>query len=42
MQYSIIVELVSIFYTYVDEEFEYHEQVEEMNDWDWDEFLAID
>lgn len=26
-------------YSYVDEEYEYYEQAEEMNDWDWEVWL---
>ncbi len=29
-----------ICYGYTDEEYEYYEQVEDMNDWDWDEWLS--
>jgi hypothetical protein len=30
---------VYLCFAYTDEEYEYYEQVEDMNDWDWEEFL---
>lgn len=35
-------ECVYLCYSDVDEEYEYFEQVEPMNDWDWEEWLAND
>lgn len=30
---------VYLCYAYTDEEYEYYEQAEEMNEWDWEDYL---